>query len=112
MFEQNEWKDLQRVWEYCMSILDPRNLHAMQTKAYQVAFRRLSSFAVTAASAMLVQKCEIWSIILGLETCCENLNSLSFLSTRSYRIKYSPRLERKVQELVADLKFPGPERNH
>ncbi|KAF7506299.1 hypothetical protein GJ744_011872 [Endocarpon pusillum] len=86
--------------------------HKMRTKEYQAAFRRLSMLAVMVASSMLAQNQDIWSAILVLERGREVLNSLSSLPTRCQRIKYAPHLERQVQELVADLKNPGRERNH
>lgn len=112
MFEHRRWKGLQAIWRYCFRTLDSQNLHTARTKEYRSLFRSLSVLAVMVASSMLAQGQEIWSIILVLERGREVLNSLSFLPTRSQRIKYSPHLERQVEELVADLKNPGLERNH
>lgn len=112
MFEHRHWKGLQAIWRYTFGTLDSLNLHTMRTKEYQSAFRRLSVLAVMVASSMLAEGQEIWSIIFVLERGREILNSLSFLSTKSQRIKYDPHLERQVEELVADLRNPGPERNH
>lgn len=112
MFEHRQWKGLHAIWRYCFGSLDSLNLHTMRAKEYQIAFRRLAVLAVMVASSMLAQGQEIWSIILVLERGREVLNSHSFLSTRTQRIKYDPHLKRQVEELVADLNNPGPERNH
>ena len=112
MFQIQQWKGLQAIWHHCFGTLDALDLHTMRTKEYQAPFRRLSMLAVMVASSMLAQNQDIWSAILILERGREVLNSLSSLPTRSQRIKYDPHLERQVQELVADLKNPGRERNH
>lgn len=112
MFEHRKWDGLQATWGYSFGTLDSLDLHTMRTKVYRSAFRRLSALAVMVASSMLAQGQDIWSIVFVLERGREVLNSLSFLSTQSQRIKYAPHLQRQVEELVADLRNPGPERNH
>ena len=112
MLEHGQRKGLEVIWRYAFAILDSLNLHTMRTKEYRSSFRRLAVLAVMVASSMLTQGAEIWSIISVLERGREVLNSLSFLSTQAPRIKYAFNLERQVEEIVADFKNPGLERNH